>query len=47
MKPSTDDDIDTNGAALNMNPSAEGLPALIHKSPPWGVAERSPPAYLM
>jgi hypothetical protein len=42
-----DDDIDANGAALNMNPSAEGLPALIHKSPPWSVAERSPPAYLM
>jgi hypothetical protein len=40
-----DDDIDANGAALNMNPSAEGLPALLHKSPPWSVAERSPPAY--
>ena len=29
-------------AALNMHPSAEGLPAL-----PLIVAERSPPAYLM
>jgi len=52
-----DDDIDAivdaNGSALNMNPSAEGcpsaegLPALLHKSPPWSVAERSPPEYLM
>jgi hypothetical protein len=42
-----DDDVDTNGTALNMNPSAEGLPSLLHKSPPWSVAERSPPAYLM
>ncbi len=47
-----DDDIDANGTALNRNPSAEGytsaegLPALIHNSPPWGVAERSPPAYM-
>jgi len=47
-----DDDIDTNGAALITNPSAEGctsaegLTVLLHKSPPWGVAERSPPAYL-
>jgi len=38
MKPSTDHDIDTNGDALNMNPSAEGLPALLQKSPPWSVA---------
>ena len=42
-----DDDVDTNGVALNMNPSAEGLPALPQNSPPWSVAERSPPAYLM
>ncbi len=46
-----DDDLDTNGDALNMNPSAEeytsaeGLPALLHNSPPWSVAERSPAAY--
>ena len=42
-----DDDIDTNGTVLEHNPSAEGLPALLQKSPPWSVAERSPPAYLM
>ncbi len=36
-----DDDIDANGAALQINPSAEGFPAL-----PLFVAERSPPAYL-
>jgi hypothetical protein len=42
-----DDDIDTNGTVLNMNPSAEGLSALLEKSPPWSVAERSPPVYLM
>jgi hypothetical protein len=52
LEDTLDDDIDTNGAALNMHPSAEGLPsaegfpALIHKTPPWGVAERSPPAYM-
>jgi len=37
-----DDDIDADGA---IHPSAEGLPALLHQSPPWSVAERSPPAY--
>jgi hypothetical protein len=42
-----DDDIDANGTALNLNPSAEGLPVLLLNSPPWSVAERSPPAYLM
>jgi hypothetical protein len=42
-----DDDIDTNGTALIMNPSAEGLSAQLQESPPWSVAERSPPAYLM
>jgi hypothetical protein len=42
-----DDDIDTNGTALITNPSAEGLPVLLHKTVSWGVAERSPPAYLM
>jgi hypothetical protein len=48
-----DDDIDTNGTALIMNPSAEGWPsaeglsAQLQESPPWSVAERSPPAYLM
>jgi hypothetical protein len=48
-----DDDIDANDDALNMNSSAEGctsaggFPALLQKLPPWGVAERSPPAYLM
>jgi len=53
LEDTLDDDIDANGTALNMNPSAEGytsakgLPALLHKSPPWSVAERSPPAYLM
>jgi len=37
-----DDDIDTNVVIPELNPSAEGLPAL-----PLIVAERSPPAYLM
>ncbi len=47
LEDTLDDDIDADGAAPNMNPSAEGLPMLLQKSPPWGVAERSPPAYLM
>ena len=37
-----DDDIDTHGVLLELNPSAEGLPTL-----PLIVAERGPPAYLM
>ncbi len=45
LEDALDDDVHTNGSTLNMNPSAEGLPALLEKSPPWSVAERSPPAY--
>jgi len=52
LEDTLDDDIDANGTALITNPSAEGctsaegLTVLLHKLPPWGVAERSPPAYL-
>ena len=42
LEDTLDDDVDAISAALNMHPSAEGLPAL-----PLIVAERSPPAYLM
>ena len=41
LEDALDNDIDANGADLDMHPSAEGLPVL-----PLCVAEHSPPAYL-